>query len=365
MEVIDDKLSARDELRSLDFGMFRTLARNDEGRSLYAPKLGMLQRVYKFPTGGSFDLSLRRTRGLALSRSIGELIWVEALNAQGELVFLGIESEYVYERTGMLVTPGLVAQANQNTVPVYIIIQAVLYELEPILGFEVQGLRQQEDLPEEIRFRPLRDYMALDHRGTCKVLIASSPACLDTMESEVRNYCSEYLTCRQDWAAKIKTPVTLGLYAIKKRWSAEELGDLDCGDLLALTGGWANESTYLLRGYFLLRQKSMNSLKYEVQYNMNDDSLSMEFKSDTIDDAQEHGIEMDVPRHEQIDLDILIGHTRIPLGELCAVQSGTLIELGQHSLPLVTLCVNGEPILEGELVHFKDQLMVQVSKRLA
>lgn len=362
---MDDKLPTLDELRSLDFDLFRTIDQENLGRTLFAPSYGILQRVYKFHTGGSLELSLRRTRGIASSSSVGELIWLEAYDAQGESVFLGVESEYVFERTGMLVTSGLVPMANQQTVPIYIIMQAVLFELEPILGFEVQHLLQREDLPEWIQSRPLHDYMALDHQGRCKVLIASSPECLNQMESEARNYCPDYLERRRDWAAQIKTPVSLGLYAIKSMWSAEELGELDCGDLLALKGQRVSESSYLLRGYFQLRRLGIKSFKYEVQYDMNDDDLNLEFKGDTIEDAQEASIEMDAPPHEQIELDILIGHTRIPLGELCAVQSGTLIELGQHSLPMVTLCVNGEPILEGELVHFKDQLMVQVSKRLA
>lgn len=364
MEVIDEKLPTLDELRPLDFGQFRAIDPDNLGRILFAPRHGIFQRVYKFHTGRSVELSLRRTKGISCSSSTSELIWLEAHDAQGESIFLGVESEYVFERTGMLVTPGLVAQANQITVPIYSIMQAVLYELEPILGFEVQGLRQPDELPSQIRSHPLRDYMALDHQGHCKVLIVSSSECLNAMEFEVRNYCPEYLTHRRDWARKIKTPIALGLHALKSRWSADEVGELDSGDLLALKGGWTSESSYLLRGYFQLRRAGTGNFKYEVQYSMNEDELNMEFRGDTIEDKRESAIEIDAPPHEQVELDILIGHTRIPLGELCAVQAGTLIELGQHSLPLVTLCVNGEPILEGELVHFKDQLMVQVLKRL-
>ena len=365
MEVIDEKLPTLSELKSLDFGLFRTIEREELDRTLFAPGHRLLQRVYQFHTGGALDLSLRRTKGIACTSSVGELIWLEAQTAQGEAVFLGVESEYVFERTGMLVTPALVPVANERTVPVYVIMQAVLFELEPILGFEVQRLIQRVDLPKRIQSSTLTDYMALDHRGQCKVLILSSPECLDQMESEARNYCPDYLERRRDWAKQIKTSIALGLHPVKRTWSAEELAELDCGDLLAIKGGWSIDgSTYCLRGYFLLRRMGPNGFKYEVQYNMNDDELNVEFKGETIEDPQDAVIAMDAPAHEQVELDIMIGHTRIPLGELCAVQSGALIELGHHSLPMVTLCVNGEAILEGELVHFKDQLMVQVSKRL-
>ena len=365
MEVIDEKPPTMSELKSLDFGLFRTIERENLARTLFAPSHGILQRVYQFHTGGAFDLSLRRTKGIACASSFGELIWLKAQDAQGESVFLGVESEYVFERTGMLATSALVSVANERTVPLYIIMQAVLFELEPILGFEVQKLIQREDLPKRFQSDSLTDYMALDHQGRCKVLIVSSRDCLDQMDSEARNYSPDYLDRRRDWARQIKTSITLGLHPVKSMWSAQELAELDCVDLLAIKGGWSNdESPYCLRGYFLLRNKGPNGFKYEVQYNMSDDELNVEFKGETIEDPQDSVIEIDVPAHEQVELDVMIGHTSIPLGELCSVQSGTLIELGCHSLPMVTLCVNGEAILEGELVHFKDQLMVQVSKRL-
>lgn len=68
--------------------------------------------------------------------------------------------------------------------------------------------------------------------------------------------------------------------------------------------------------------------------------------------------------HEEIELEIFAGHTRILFSDLCAIQEGSLLEIREHTLPAVTLRVMGEPILQGELVHFQDQIMIQVTRRV-
>jgi len=363
--VIDDNLADLDDVKLFDVNSLRTVFHEPVNRSIYAPGIGVLQHVYGYSSGFLTELSLRRTIGLPRLGSVFELIWVKGADAQGAAIYVGVESEYVYERTRMLVTPSIAGEANQYTIPVYAVMEAVLFELEPILGFEVQQLLSRDALPELLVSKPLSDYLALDHKNRCKLIIVSSRDCLDQMEIEASNYCYELIERKREFSQRIRTPITLGLHPVKRHWGEYDLSALDCGDLLALKGARIDASNYLLRGFLQLRRAGRLGYKYEVQYNMSDDDISLEFSGESIDDYQQSTLEMDVAPHEQIELDILIGHTNIPLGELCAVQSGTLIELGQHNLPLVTLCVNGEPILEGELVHFKDQLMVQVTKRLA
>ena len=97
---------------------------------------------------------------------------------------------------------------------------------------------------------------------------------------------------------------------------------------------------------------------------MENEQVNLEFASDGLQEAEQNALHIQSAPHEQIEMEIIAGRTTIPLSELCAVQSGTLIELGRHNLPMVTLSVNGEAVLEGELVHFKDQIMVQITKRL-
>lgn len=365
MEVTHDNLAEWQQIKPFDFEALKTVAYAPLSSSIFAPAQGVVQHVYRFHTGHLAELSLRRTIGIPRLGSVHELIWLKAFNSEGDTVFIGVESEYVYDRTGMLITPGIASHSNERTVPVYAVMEAVLYELEGILGFELHQLLSREELPASLTTSHLNDYIALDHKGRCKLLVVSTARCLNQFESEARAYCMDFLERQREWSSKLRTCVSLGLYPVKRQWEPTELALLDDGDLLALKGSPRDESVYLLRGFLQLQRAGIHSFKYEVQYNMSDDDISLEFSGDSIDDYQTPKLEITAPPHEQIELEILIGHTHIPLGELCGVQSGTLIELGQHSLPMVTLRVNGEPILEGELVHFKDQLMVQVTKRLA
>lgn len=364
MEVSDENLAHLDEVTLFDVGSLKTVHHAPVSQSVYAPSHGIVQHVYNFNRGYLAELSLRRTTGVPRLGSVHDLIWLQGGSADGENVYIGVESEYVFERTGMLVTPALVAENCPEIIPARVVMEAVLYELEPILGFEVQCLIQREDLPDFLALKPLRDYIALDHKNRFKMLIASNKQCLDQMEAEARNYCFDFLTRQRDFSERIRTSISLGIYPVKRGWYPLDLNGLDVGDLVALSGGPLANRGYCLQGFLRLRRVGQQGFKYGVQYNMNDEEVSLEFTGESIDDYQQTKIDMAVPPHEQVELEVVVGHTSIPLAELCAVQSGTLIELGQHSLPLVTLCVNGETILEGELVHFKDQLMVQITKRV-
>jgi flagellar motor switch/type III secretory pathway protein FliN len=68
---------------------------------------------------------------------------------------------------------------------------------------------------------------------------------------------------------------------------------------------------------------------------------------------------------EDVVLEVIAGVTQVDFNELCNIQDGSLIELQSHTLPMVKLTVRGVPILEGELVRFKEVLMVQVTRRIS
>ena len=68
---------------------------------------------------------------------------------------------------------------------------------------------------------------------------------------------------------------------------------------------------------------------------------------------------------EDVVLEVIAGVTQVDFNELCDIQDGSLIELQSHTLPMVKLAVRGVPILEGELVRFKEVLMVQVTRRIS
>lgn len=358
MEMTESPAEHVDAIETFDLSSLARVHHAPLACAVYAPRLGISQRVYPFNTGRLATLALRRTIGMPPSNVCTNLIWLAAIDAEGDCIHVGVEGEYVYQRTGMLATPALTAQANLSTVPLLPVLQAVLQELESILGFEVQGFADCAEIPQLAQHGVPLEHLSLDHQGRSKVLCLANTATLDRLEAEARNYCHHFMNRQREWSLRIRSPVALGLHLLKRHWSVAEVAELHPGDLLALRTAQQDDASQILLGFCRTTRVGQPRNQYEVIYTMHDDDLELEF-------ATQRDSAPNDPTHELVELDVLVGHTSIPLSELCAAEPGTLIELGRHSLPMVTVCVNGEPLLEGELVHFKDQLMVQVTQRLA
>ena len=353
-----------EELHPWRTDLFKQVKSDELLTSIFAVSHGVLQRNYHYNDGYLAELTIRRTIGIPLLGSKLDLMWLRGHDDSGSTVYIGIESEYVYERTGMLSSPSVAKESNNTTVPIFDVLVAVVFQLEPILGIQAETLLSEAEILEVLPEVPINNYLALDHKRRAKLIFYGEHNVLDSMEANARDYCVDYWQRRDQVAAFLKRPVVLGFFLSKRIWPTAEFNGIHQGDLLALQGLRTNPDTYRLRGYLSLLNNEATSYKYEVQFNMSESDVEIEFTGESINDPQQTAMHLDVPPHEQIELDIIAGRTTIPLGELCAVQTGTLIELGRHSLPMVTLCVNGEAVLEGELVHFKDQVMVQVTKRL-
>lgn len=366
MEVGDEtgEMILAEQLLPWRIDLFKHVKPDESQSSIFAVSQGVLQHTYHYNHGYLNELTIRRTIGISRLGSKLDLMWLRGFDGSGGTVYIGIESEYVFERTGMLTSPSIAKESNTTTVPIFDVLVAVIFQLEPILGIQAERLLSEAEVLEFLPKEAISDYLALDHKRRAKLIFYGERNVLDSMEANARDYCTDYWQQHEQVAIFIKRPAVLGFFLSKRMWTNAEYGSIQQGDLLALQGLRTDSETYRLRGYLSLLNNEASSYKYEVQFNMSENDVEIEFTGESINDPQQAAIHLDVPAHEQIELDVIVGRTTIPLSELCAVQSGTLIELGRHNLPMVTLCVNGEAVLEGELVHFKDQIMVQVTKRL-
>lgn len=342
----------------------RTVRQKIDSLSIYASKSRVWQRLYFYDSGHLADLTVRRTVGLPFSGSVHELVWTQAEAPDGQLFYIGLESAYVYERTGLLINPRIALGKHPQWVPVQDIVEAVLLQLEPILGFHTGSVVDVDELPDRIRHSKLVNYLALDHKQQCKLIVVGSHRVLDALEVQAKSYCSDYWAGHQRMGKRVALVLNLALYPTQRFWAMDDLADLAEGDLLALQARQTSSSLApALRGQLRLCGQTNRSSTYEVFVQMNDEDASLQFCSEPqLDDDPPPSVQ--VPPHELIELQIYAGAIQVPFGDLCAVQAGTLVELTEHHLPMVTLCVNGSPILEGELVVFKDQVMVQIVKRL-
>lgn len=341
----------------------RTVRYETSTSTIVARSRGILQSVYQFSTERSGNLALRRVSGLTYRESLSNLVWMQGYTSDGVDIQIGIDPAYIFEQTGCLITPKIVSWSHSSEMHIFEMAHAVLAEMETMLGLQIQGFLPPESTP---AISP-RDYLSLDHKKTSKLIMLSTRSVLTDLENRIKNYCASYWSDYESMGARVQFELLICIYPLKRHWFAEELADLELGDLLVLQNFQKDEYRKCIRGALRFRGEQASKKHYEVFLEMNDENTQLRFGSDELHSqrvSQATEQERTLAPHEQIELEIHAGKTKILFNDLCSVQEGTLIELREHALPLVTLCVMGSPILEGELVHFQDQLMVQVTKRL-
>lgn len=338
----------------------RTVRYDPSCTTVFARSSRILQRFYEYETETQSELAFRRVTGLPFKGSLGDLIWLNASNEHSSNICIGVDSAYVYERTGCYVTSKLAAWGGEFIAPLYDIVCAAINEIENLLSIRVNGFMSVDDLPTK---NP-SNYLAVDHCRMCKVFILGNPVTIEALEEQIRHYCTSFWTDHDEMARRVRFEMAVYINPVLRNWSSESLGSLGLGDLVAIQNYSGDSTSKCLRGVLRFRGNKLSKSKYEVFIVMNEEDTKLHFGSDDINQIDSEAQEKLLAPHEQIELEIHAGRTTILFNDLCSVQAGTLIELREHALPTVTLCVMGSPILEGELVHFQDQLMVQVTRRL-
>lgn len=324
---------------------------------IFARSLGISQRSYSFHDREDFTLSIRRTKGIPIRTTVADLIWMLGQDNRGNDLYIGLDPSYIYDMTGCLIKPRMLEWNHPEIVPFFDIASAVVAELSNLI--DISTVQLLESISEALL--PIENYLAVDYQNSCKAIIVAKNEVLDDLEMRAKSYCSEYWRDFQSMGKKIRLEFFIHLTPLKKYWRPETLSSLEEGDLISIQNFSNASADQLLRGTLQFSSKTKH--RYEVFLQMEEDKTTIHFGSDELNSVQEFHDE-DLPPHEQIELEVYAGKTKIMFDELCSVQEGTLIELREHALPIVTLCVQGTPILEGELVHFQNQLMVQVIRRL-
>ena len=341
----------------------RTVRYDATGSTIFARSRSMSQRIYYFDTDRHSDLAIRRTTGLPHKSTISDLIWVSANFPEGNEIQIGLDSAYIFEQTGSLITPQIVDWGGEGIVPLIDIVSAVLNELELILGLHVEDFLPAHLMPTS---NPI-DYLAVDYKRQNKLILLSDKQTLKLLEVKARNYCLRYWNDYESMGRKVFFELSVYLYPTKRKWLSTELAELEQGDLVALQNYRINASSRSIRGSLRFKGDKFSKRNYEVFIQMNEEDTTLYFGSDDIGDSETQDNLLDgspIAPLEEIQLEIHAGKTTVLFNDLCNVQAGTLIELREHSLPYVKLCVMGSPILEGELVNFQDQVMIQITKRL-
>nr|WP_294888074.1 FliM/FliN family flagellar motor switch protein [uncultured Limnobacter sp.] len=352
--------SPSNEPLAWDLTLLRKVRYEPTQSVVFARQAGRVQRMYPFEVPDYTTLTLRRVDGFPFSGSASEFVWLDALSENGSEVTIAVAIAYIHERTRCLITPQILESSIAGVVNFVEIIELVVSEMCTLLRLQIRGLLENQGA----RSIHCNSYFALDHNKYCKALILATPNVLNLIETDVQNYCSQYWRDHRDMGQRIRFKIDVCINTAKRFWGEHELKQLEVGDLVRVQEFHSEHQNKRLRGTLRLRSRTKPSQRYEVFLDMNEQDTQLMVGSGVSPEPAFHEPDTAVAPHEKIELEVYAGKTTILFNDLCSVQAGTLIELQEHALPFVTLSVMGSPILEGELVHFQDQLMIQVTKRL-
>jgi flagellar motor switch/type III secretory pathway protein FliN len=361
VETIENSLGERpqswpiSELRKIGYDMVST--------QIYSRSSNQVQYSYPFESPTVEGLSLRYTQNFPYTSGLNTSLWLLAFTEDGNQIDLAVDPAYVYQRTGCMVSPRLVHWEAEGLVSMFDIVSSAVGELVLMLNLQVHRFLSLEEWPDQAP----ATYLALDHRRECKVVMATDALTLQSLDRKIRTYSTDYWKNHQRMGCAIRIPTTILLYPTRSLWGAHELALLEPGDLLALQNFYVRDQGIRIRGGIRFKNHKNLRKQFEVFIQMNEEDTRLYFGSDDINASAGHDDTFNdnqIAPLEEIELEIHAGKTTVLFNDLCNVQAGTLIELREHSLPFVRLCVMGSPILEGELVNFQDQVMIQVTKRL-
>lgn len=343
-----------------DLSTLRAVRMSAQSGHIFLQSKSVRQISYAYSDGVMKDLSLRFSIGVPSTIAPSQLVWLDATAESGCLLKIGVEPSYIYYRSKALVNPAILRQLDPQITPVEDFVTASVGELEALLRFTVNGLTDASECPSA---QPCH-FMSLDHNKRSRLVVVGAAKVLAELEEHARNYCPAYWQNRQSMGTRLCYDLRVRLLLTRRYWTSSEVAEIECGDVLTLLNAHPDQGVCGLRVITEISGGQFQGYKLEAIMELNDDDVALNFRADDFEGALENAQSTDIPAHEHIELEVYAGKTKIPFNDLCSIQSGTLIELSQHEFPMVTFKVNGVPILEGELVRFQDQLMVQVTKRL-
>lgn len=308
------------------------------------------------------DWVLRRSKGLWTGGIQLDMVWVACLCGE-ELtpnLFLGIDPAFVYETTRCLLNPRVAQWNDSRIAPIFDIACASVEPIQLTLGFRCIQFMASPVAHEDLA----HDQVVMELEGKARIVMAGSSLVLDRVEQRAREFSALVWNARSAWGARLFRRFDVQLFPRQRWWEANSLKALEPGDLLDLenfdqspqAGGRS------VRGG-IRRAGRRHEPQMEIFLMMDEYGSNLRMGQDT-PLQQDHGGAVSSLDGEFVELEIHAGTTRVVFNDLCTLQEGALIELRDHALPKVTLCLEGNPLMEGELVRFQGQVMVQITRIL-
>lgn len=366
-----------------------------KNQMIFCPTLQVRQQIYHIEHPALAEFQIRRAIGPVGATSLRDFIVLDVEDRNHNQFKIAIHPEWIWKATGQFIAPELASWSVGGRAPE--LCDIIDYALVDVFDFFEWTSRGVSKL-NLASLGPPDNAMYFSDNGNAKLVAFGCNDSLNLAELTIRTFSVDYRN-RCLWLGQsLLFDLHLYLKLQKTIWRFDELKALELGDLLCLQQTAVSGAGVNIRARVISHSACSVQWSREVYFKMteNDSKIRMgdEAWSQTWNTNQGASHARDQDKHggikeshedpeghnafsikphqvvegmsgpEDVVLEVLAGVTQVNFNELCNIQEGSLIELQTHTLPMVRLAVRGVPILEGELVRFKDTVMVQVTQRI-
>lgn len=352
-------------------------------RMIFSPTAQVRQQLYQLEHPQLAEFQIRRTEGLMGTASLRDFIILEVEDSDLNAFKIAVHPEWVWRTTGQFIAPELAAWSAERAPELCEIIDFALIDIFDFFNWTSRGISKLN----LSNLSPPENALYFSDNASTKLVAFDGHQALNRAELNIRTFSVEYRRNCLWLGEAILFDLHLYLMLQKTAWRPDELRALELGDLLCLQQIPLGSAGVDVRARVVSHSACSIQWSREVYFRMTDDDSKIRMGDEVwsrnpnadqggFHDDQEHADDpgaFSIKSHQVVEgmsgpedvvLEVIAGVTQVNFNELCNIQEGSLIELQTHTLPMVRLSVRGVPILEGELVRFKDSVMVQVTQRI-
>lgn len=351
------------EVARFDLSDFRDVGKISYIKGFLSDEDGKRIQSYPFDLGIGENFYLTRAEGFSAIVPNVRPFALEVIDESGQIIVIHVNPELVWKTTRYWLTADLVEWSVENE---GYIIDLISRSLDTLLDYFGWSIRQI--LSDEVNnYENERDLIyLLDAEEVPQVIIQGSKQTLIDIELYIRTFCEPY---HQDclWLGrKVRFQMHAYLDAMHSQTDLDSFFELNPGDLLHIKQTWLSSDIVRIPAKVICSGKAGKKWVKKVFLRIDNEDARMEFENNEWeeDDAMVETFTTGEDGPDAVHLNLSIGSTVLSFNELCNIQEGSLIELKKTTLPIVSLTMGDETILDCELVRLNDKLMIQVIRKV-
>lgn len=351
------------EVARIDLNDFREVGAISYIKGFLSDEDGKRIQSYPFDMGIGEEFYLTRADGfLAISPKV-RCFTLEVMDEAGQIIVIHLNPELVWKTTRYWINADLVEWSIDKEDYILDLVASSIgnlldyfgWSIRQILNDELNGYENERDL-----------IYLLDKSEVPQVIIQGSKETLMDIELHIRTFCEPY---HQDclWLGrKVRFQLHAYLDAMHSQTDLDSFFELNPGDLLHIKQTWVNNEIVRIPAKVICLGKAGKKWVKKVFLRIDNEDARMEFDNNEWEEDEFAGDTFTTGEDgpDAVHLNLSIGNTVLSFNELCNIQEGSLIELKKTTLPIVSLTMGDETILDCELVRLNDKLMIQVIRKV-